>query len=1368
MNVKFCLYCAGFFLSTVLCSQEADLSVNRKWDPGFEQGKKWWKDVSGKDFRQGVTISRGQGVNGSGALVIENPKEKWSGVFAKTLWIVQPGGRYILRFKYKAEIKNGDFKARIRFWKNTVQKGMWAEGKERLKQAVTTTRIKQSTSGNEWKNYEYTFNVPSGANGIHLELSAGYLKGKIVVDDVEIIPCSAAKVEKKVSAVPKKDFRLNKKWNPEFEEGAKWWKDVSAPNGKFSPGVRFDPSAGENNSGGFVLDNPKNNWSGIFARTIYMVEPGQSYLLEVRYKSAMTGGRAGVVLRFWSGCVQKGLWAEGKKRLDVILRSPKITKSTNGNWVTLRFPFTVPKEANGVHLEISGSGLRGSIVFDDVKLTLDRGDFAIPYLDKAPEFQGKPNPEFQKKAVKLSDFVSFPSGAIAKEKTEVYLAMTGSTLFGTALLYHPGRDVNTPLKKKYDDRSVFRNESIEFFITQTGRTNNPYYHFVFDTAGNILDGQEMSSAWNSKCKAWGGKVSKDCSLIQFMIPLKDIGYDENSERGLVKLLWKINISRNHSSGKRVYSTWTPLRTSFHEISRFRMFYGEGKNYGQVLSGIALPDGTGDDGDSADDIYWKTSKRLYKELFTNETPFQGKNSVTVWHHPTHPKNISNALQYGYQYSIDEILEEYKKYNIHPDIRLSGTPQEVLDWCKKTGIGAMVYFGYYNHDYKAVYDPGIRKKIVDELDEFLKKHDGMIMGVRLGDEVLSHYDRSLIRKSHNPAYKNDIVFQKTLERIKRDYGYGKFSIPSSEKSDDEPFQWLAVRKYCIDVMIELQKELFRLSRKHRQPDGQPLVCKSFGGTEWMHLTQPSRFAAYVDVMNVQSNPQFPQRPAFMAKYMKDLTGKPVWGICHTENTYGSFGTEKTAAIFSQLARGGATGLEHWPADWRGHTAMRGGTVFCRYGHRPRWETTLEISKAIQTMPLLKFPKEDFAFFLSNDTALSKRWNHLNEEENLFSLLGPAAGTWFRFISDTQIQYGTAKLTDWNIIVIAKAHILDPKLAEKFQEFLRKGGTLICLDPEIFRYAPDAANTSHLAKEIFGTEKVSIENSANLKLKLSDHPVWNGMKKTITPPILGSAKYKLIPADNTSVLATFSDGSAAVTMKTYPGGGKAILSAVPPIRAYADNSEWISLVKHVARKNNCAVDNDIWNFNFPYTPEKKPVFSQICLTGNHFYWWRNKPVKEANSESQRGTYSVTLLPDHLIKTKHNGVFPFGKGNLTNRLSALTAGDIAHDGNRKLVKSGQLRMDMFADTWSDPAAFDTKFRFDKNVCPTELVLFWQGELPDFTIKFPNGKEIRCKGETTTQVLKRSIPLPGTRINELTVSFDKRKNGNKLTLSEVEIWERK
>ena len=68
------------------------------WDAGFEQGSKWWKDVVAKsNFSSGVSISKNLGIADSGALVIENPKAPWSGIFSRTLWLVEPNKEYILK-----------------------------------------------------------------------------------------------------------------------------------------------------------------------------------------------------------------------------------------------------------------------------------------------------------------------------------------------------------------------------------------------------------------------------------------------------------------------------------------------------------------------------------------------------------------------------------------------------------------------------------------------------------------------------------------------------------------------------------------------------------------------------------------------------------------------------------------------------------------------------------------------------------------------------------------------------------------------------------------------------------------------------------------------------------------------------------------------------------------------------------------------------------------------------------------------------------------------------------------------------------------------------------------------------------------------
>ena len=118
--------------------------------------------------------------------------------------------------------------------------------------------------------------------------------------------------------------------------------------------------------------------------------------------------------------------------------------------------------------------------------------------------------------------------------------------------------------------------------------------------------------------------------------------------------------------------------------------------------------------SEEKVYKKVHRKLDQHL---EKPVEAKHGKQK-HQKIKPYIV---LQYLMKYSDEEnvysaydlveILDEYKKYNLHPDIRLSGTPREVLDWCKKTKIGAMLYFHYYNYDYKAVYDTQIRKKLLD---------------------------------------------------------------------------------------------------------------------------------------------------------------------------------------------------------------------------------------------------------------------------------------------------------------------------------------------------------------------------------------------------------------------------------------------------------------------------------------------------------------------------------------------------------------------------------------------------------------------------------------------------------------------------------
>ena len=801
-----------------------------------------------------------------------------------------------------------------------------------------------------------------------------------------------------------------------------------------------------------------------------------------------------------------------------------------------------------------------------------------------------------------------------------------------------------------------------------------------------------------------------------------------------------------------------------------MLHGDGTKYGQVISGLFLQKAQAEN--KSDDRFWKTDRNLYRELFSSTPNPNG--IVSIWSSPLKQENLINALQYGYQYSREEILAEYGKYHLHPHVwQVPSNPSDRIevaeDWCRKTGLGAMVYFGYWQENCAAIYDDAAADRLFAGLERYLKKHEGAVMGVHLGDECFCIYETAFIRRacSKDPKQRKRAAspaFQQALRTIREQYGYGKFGIPSSPTADNEPFNWIAMRKFILARMLKFQQKLFEITRKYRQADGRPLICQTPTGREQMHLLQPERFAQWCDIVALQSNPARMHQHAFMAKFMTDLSlGKPVSAVDHMENLYGSFGPEKTAAGLSQLARGGVTGLIRWGADHINGKRGKNSSIFCRYGHPARWNTLNDISLKFHEMPLLKFPKPDYAVLLSQDTFLSQRSNTLPDDEAFFGLVGPAAGSWFKYISDIGLMDGKVRLEDWKTVVIVKGTIMDPKIAAALENYLNNGGSIICFDPEVASFSPDGNSTRQWADRIFGVSRTAASGVVCYRIHpdlkwFPDSSFKNGL------PTYGVSKYMLRPEPGTEILARFENGKAAATMKVYPQGGRAILCTLPPGFAMSENPEWIRFALSVLRQSGISVKHNIWNFNFPFEPEKRPVFDSVCLTGNHFYWWRNQPVKEPNVQLKNAFYTLSSAPDHLKGSSPSLKFAFENGNLTNRLSAFEAGDLYNRRNAQLVKSGKLKLSQFADTWSDPDSLKIRFQFPKKVNIRRIRLFYQGSLPPFVVKTAVGT-VKNPERTTDQVMCQEVSLSGGSTDFLEIIFGRNTKPGKLTLSEIEIW---
>lgn len=992
----------------------------------------------------------------------------------------------------------------------------------------------------------------------------------------------------------------------------------------------------------------------------------------------------------------------------------------------------------------------GNLTIKDLRIERIAEKLEIPELKKKIKLNDRFTLQEAAGMLHLTDFMKFPNTikAPAAEQTDVFLGITPHTLYGVAVLHHPGRAKLKADVKDRDNMAIFRDDSIEFFISAPGKVQ-PYYHFAFNAAGAVFDAIGMTKNWNSGFRCAAQPFGNERTAIRFELPLQDIGYSF-VEHGVLVPNFGINFCRNHPGKK--YSTWGKLGSAFHDPANFNRFQGFSSTGGVIASSSHFAN-VQKKQELDENAYWKNDKTLFKELFSNEdNPYKDFGSY-LWLTPlTQKQNTLYGLQYGKRYNYAEMLETIRKNNVLPFCRYGDIPRYV-EWAKKNGTGVIVYFRYYRGDSYPwdLSDDSTMKRKLDELEALLKKYNGIIRGVELGDEimevVLGHELSNAVGK---PGGASREEVKRIDKLIREKFGFGKYGMPKSLHSN-EPFHQLATRRFVLSKIQQMQKGVYEVCQRYRASNGKKVLSISPTQRADNILSQQSRQGEWCDIMTTQVVPMsnhWRQTIAFNTKILADLSGKAVFPCAHIENYHYSHNVETTAAHISEIYRGGGSGMQLYLHEVVGFYNKMGSAYHCYNGHRPRFEKIMEESRRFSQSKKLRFPKPDYAFYLSNDSALAYMLFTEKQCEWLFSLMGPGAGSSFRFISDTQLIDGKIKLKDYPFILLPAAPIQSKAVQKKFDEYVKNGGILICFDPKVFEHADDGTSTAAFREKLFGVKTVPVSGGTKLTLK--------GYKKPF--PLIGQ-KYALKPAAGVEVIGK-SGKDALVTVKKYPKGGKAVMVSIGTEYYYAGQKVWQELAKSELKKLGATTDQDIWKFSLPYKKETRPVVKGTCLTGNYAYWYRDKFTPEANRIPPGATYRVTLAPDGVKDIKP---FQFGKGNLMNRLDAVKYGDMFNWMNDAAVKAGKIRLTQFADTWSNTAPFEIRFDLGEKPPVSRLVLYWKGDLPDMKLKFDDGIVLDFKGGKAAEVEEKILRFAPKATSKLTLSLGKR--SEKLTLSEVEIW---
>ena len=1083
-------------------------------------------------------------------------------------------------------------------------------------------------------------------------------------------------------------------------------------------------------------------------RKMIKVMPEAEYTLEAEVVCNTNTG-AYFEISFWDKDISSPI--------DSVKSMPMKGVERKRNIKNVSFTFQTPPKTGYIQILLQSPDFAGELEIKEFKLKKSNGVLYLPRLTQTLKIGETPSRQLIKQSLILTGFQAYPDpGKSVPYQTTVSLWVAEDFLCGVVYSEHQ-RGLISAKKESGRDKVAWSNDPLEIFITHANQMS-PLYHFGIDSGANVYDSRDGLPDWDSGFAAWKFPVSETCSGIAFLLPLKDIGYLH--EQDVNGCTWRLNICKTSVlNGKRHYSSMARVDSfrNCNMFTSFRMEAGKGDHgtFSRRFANVFQSD-------LPQKIeVRKTKNPLFRELISEkENPFKGE-SVYIWHHPVFPGNKDYALQYGQEFSLSAMLKEYQKNRLHP---YTSYPygKEMDQWTLSTGIGKVIYFPYHNGQNAFPYNPVVRQRLLKELDDRLKNGAGEYYGVSMGDETLLYSERMLIRRYTTPGEtEKDPYLKQAAEIIKRDYGFGKYGIPSSESTREEPFARLATRKYLLAQMRALQKEISEICLKYQQKNGKPLVRFSSNPMSGLLLQDQSRMAPYCDIMTaqVETVPQpYRQRLAFYTKVLKDTTGKTVWMTPHVENLFDSYDSAAVAEFLSELARGGAVGMQLWLADCKGNERKKGSSVSCWNGHRSRWNTIMECAGFWQKENILKFPSESFGFLLSNDTSLSQLYMDYTPVESLFNLIGPGCGTWFRFIPDTAIEDGSAEWKKFPVLFLTAAKIQSVTVQKSLLEYVRNGGTLIVFDPEVFSYGCDGSDTSSFREELFGVTVKKCKPYTQLKFS----PEYKS--RGILSVLNLKGQHYLALSKGTESVAVNEFGNTVISEKQFPGGGKAVLAAFSTTHDFSRSEAWKSLFDNFFRRNNISVNQDIWRFTFPAAEEKMPEKKDLCLTGNYFFWWLNTPVKRYNAKLSHGKYRLSALPDSSAKNAPLE-YRFGSGNLTNRLSAFEKGDIFT--NPQLVKSGKLHHSMFSDIWTRPDAFTVAWDFGAKVKVREIRIFYHGELPPLTITL-NGKVLQktIGGKSGDQEVKMAvIPLPENQGKVYEIHFGERRQNSSLVLSEIEFW---
>lgn len=425
-----------------------------------------------------------------------------------------------------------------------------------------------------------------------------------------------------------------------------------------------------------------------------------------------------------------------------------------------------------------------------------------------------------------------------------------------------------------------------------------------------------------------------------------------------------------------------------------------------------------------------------------------------------------------------------------------------------------------------------------------------------------------------------------QVREMYGFGKFDVPLPSdrdfKSDPQkPLRWIAYNRWANEEWIasraKLREALRQGDPQARYNQADYWFMSGFVPYDYSHL------AAASDLMELDPYASSAERRrgrgvfnhGFGAKLMSDLTGKRVRIIAQAFDYAGyDMKPDDLREWVSQALRCGATDISYYTMDKP------------RATHPDRWAAMLQISKALTTMKHLALPREaDTAVLFSLPTHMSQGYNTNGDQlYAAHALLGELAGSWFKFVTDAQLERGDASLKGYKVVYLPLGRYMTPKAAGILEGYVRDGGVLVCGDAEAFASDLTGRETTDTRERILGVQVLGPMAADQMVLKIGAWDLPSSTALQLFALSLWDDKSagcaRLIACGpDAKVIGTYPDGSPAIVERSL-GKGRVITFAANPFapEVTVDKTQWPALFHGLQKSLGCKTDLPIWRFKLP----------------------------------------------------------------------------------------------------------------------------------------------------------------------------------------------